>query len=132
MLLAVEFGPAQNGRESEEQKHRVQENEPANGGVGVLKEHRECNQIDRIAPEVQFFRGVVGQWHTERAKSGIENSHKSIVDFCWVGLARLELEGSVVAGQVARKADQHLAQGRMHIEVKFAFEVVGAEFAETI
>ena len=68
--------------------------------------------------------------HAQRPERAVEQPHEGVVQFFRVRFARLELEGAIVAGQVAGQTDEHLAQRRVDIEVEFALEVVRAEFAE--
>lgn len=92
MLLAVEFGPTQDGREGEEEKHRIQEDEPADRRVRVLEKHHQSDEPHSGPPEVQLFRGVVRQRYAESSEGSIEDPHEGIVEFLRVSLPGLELE----------------------------------------
>ena len=124
MSLVVELGPAKDGREGEEEQHAVEEDEPANGRVAILKQHHRRDQPNSRPLEVQLLGGEVRERNAERAEGGIEQAHKSIVELFRVCLSRFEFEGSIVSCQVPRQADEHFAQRRVYIEVKFALEVV--------
>ena len=132
MLLAMELGPAEHGGECEAEQHRVEEDETADGGVRVLAKNSQSNKPDGRSPEVQFFCSQVGQWHADGAERGVEKAHEGVVQLLRVCLARLELKRSVVSCEVARETDQHLAEGRVDIEVELALEVVGTELAEAV
>ena len=126
----MKLGPAQHRRESKKQQHRVQQNEPRNRRIRVLKQHHQRHKPDRRTAKVQLLGRIVGEGHAEGAEGGVEEPHEGVVDVLGVFLARLEFEGAVVAGQVAGETDEHLSERWVHVEVEFAFEVVGAEFAE--
>jgi hypothetical protein len=128
----VEPGPAEDRGESEEQKHAVEQNEPADCSVAVLKQNHSSNQPDRGPLEVELLCGEVCERDAESAKGGIEQAHESVVELFGVGLARLEFEGSIVVCEVARQTDEHFAERRVDIEVELAFEVVGTEFTEAV
>lgn len=128
---SMELGPAENSGESEEQQHRVEENEPADSGVRVLAKHHQGHEPDCQFPEVQFLCRVVCQWDAESTKCCIEDSHGSVVQVYRVCLARLEFERAIVSSDVSREANEHFTERRVDIEVEFAFEVVGSEFTET-
>lgn len=130
ILEAVESCPAQRGCEGEAEKHGIQKNEAGNGRIRVLKENHQADQPDGGPAEIQIASSVVGERDTDDAKQSIEGAHKSIVHIFRVLLAGLELKGSVVAGKVARKANKHLTQGRMNIEVEFALQIVRTELSE--
>ena len=122
--------PTQHRRESKKQQHRIQQNKPRNRGIRVLKQHHQRHQPDGRTAEIQLLGRIVSEGHAEGAEGGVEEPHEGIVDVLGVFLAGLEFEGAVVAGEVAGETDEHFPEGWVHVEVEFAFEVVGAEFAE--
>ena len=124
LLLAMELGPAEDGCEGEAEKHRVEQNEAADGGVRVLAEHCQGDEPDSGPPKVQLLRGEVCQRYADGAEGRVEEAHEGVVQFFRVRLARLELKRSVVSCEVAREADEHLSERRVDIEVEFALEVV--------
>lgn len=128
----MESGPAKYGRECEEEKHGVEQNESGNCGIGVLKENHHRHKPDCWPPEVQLSRGVICQRDTKCPEGGIEYSHKGIVQLSWVCFSGFEFERTVVSCQITRKSNKHLPERRMHIEVELAFEIVGTEFTKTI
>lgn len=127
----MEFGPAENSGKGEEQQHRVEENESADSGVGVLAKHHQGHKPDGQFPEVQFLCRVVCQWDAKSTECCVEDSHGCIVQIYRVGLARFELERAIVSSDVSRKTNEHFTERRVDIEVELAFEVVGPEFTET-
>lgn len=132
MLEAVELGPAEDGGEGKEQKHRVEKDEPANGRERVVtQDHQRGQPACRLA-EVQLLGRVVCQGNAESTEGRVEGTHKGVVELLGVDFAGLELEGSIVTSQVAREANQHLSERRVDIEIEFALEVVGAELAEAV
>lgn len=132
LLQRVELGPAQHGREGEAQQHRIQEDESADGGVGILAEHHERDEPHGSASEVERLGGIVGQGDRDSSKESIECPHHDVVQVLRVLLPGLEFEGSIVACEVSGQSNQHLSERRVHIEVEFAFEVVRTEFPETV
>lgn len=130
ILEAVESRPAQRRCKGEAQKHGIQQDEARNSRVGVLKQDHQADQPNGGPAEIQIASSVVGKRDTDYTKQGIESAHKGIIHIFGVLLAGLEFKGSVVAGKIARKANQHLPQGRMHIEVKLAFQIVRTKFTE--
>lgn len=132
MAHIVEPRPAEDSSKSEEQKHAVEQNEPANRGVAVLEQDHGRHQPDCRALEVQLSSGEVGERDAEGTEGGVEQAHESVVELFGVGLAGLEFEGAIVVGEVARKANKHLAERRVDIEIELALEVVGTEFTEAV
>lgn len=132
VLLTVEFGPTEDSGEGKTQEHRVQENEAADGRVRVLAENSQGNKPDGRPAEVQFLRGEICQWYADGAECRVEQTHEGVVQLLRVCFARLELKRSVVSCKVARETDEHLAEGRVDIEVEFALKVMGTEFAEAV
>lgn len=132
MLLTVELGPAEDRGESKAQKHGVEKDETADGGVRVLAKNSQGNKPDGGSSEVQLLRSEVGQWDADSTERGVEKAHEGVVQLLGVCLARLELKRSVVSCEVSGETDQHLAKGRVDIEVELALEVVGAELAEAV
>jgi hypothetical protein len=128
----VEPRPAEDGGEGEEQKHAVEQDEPADRRVAVLKQHHGCHQPDGGALKVQLLGGEVGERNAEGAEGGIEQAHEGVVELFRVGLAGLEFEGAVVVGEVAGQADEHFAERRVDIEVELALEVVRTKLAEAV
>lgn len=88
----MKLRPAENGGESEEQQHTIQQNESADGGIAVLAEYAECNEPDRELSEVQFLSSIVGDGDTESTESGIEDTHEGVVQVFGVCFTRFELE----------------------------------------
>lgn len=132
VALVVELAPAEDRRKREEQQHAIEQDEPADSCVAVLEQHHSRDEPDGRALEVQLFRGEVGERDAEGAECGVKQAHEGVVELFRVGLAGLEFEGAVVVGQVAREADEHLAEWRVDVEVEFALEVVGTELAEAV
>jgi hypothetical protein len=128
----VEPGPAEDGGESEEQEHAIEQNEPADCSVAVLEQDHCSNQPDRRPLEVELLCGEVCERDAEGAKGRVEQAHESVVELFRVGLAGLELEGAIVVCEVAGQTDEHFAERRVDIEVELAFEVVGTEFTEAV
>ncbi len=79
---------------------------------------------------MQFLGREIRQGHAQSAEGTVEDAHVSVVELFGIHFAGFELEGAVVAGQVAGQTDQHFSQRGVDVEVEFALEVVGAEFAE--
>lgn len=104
----MELGPAEGGRNSAEKQHRVEKDKAADGGVRVFTKDHESNKPDGSAPEIELFGGPVGHRHTDGAPEGVELAHEGVVDLGRVGLTRLELEGSIVTGEVSAEADEEL------------------------
>lgn len=132
VLEPMEFGPAQDSCEGKAQKHRVEEDESADSGVGVLAEHHKRNEPNGRAFEVHLAGSEVCQWDTDSSKEGVESAHEGVVELIGVFLSGFEFEGPIVACHVSGQSNQHLSKRRVHIEVEFTFEVVGTEFTKTI
>jgi len=130
LLKSVETSPAENSGESKEEKHRVEQNETTDGGVRVLEQNHQGDEPSGGLAEVELLCSVVGQGDAQSTESCVELAHEDVVDLLGISLTRLELEGTVVTGQITRKANQHLSQRRVDIEVEFALEVVRAKFAK--
>lgn len=128
----VEPRPAEHSSESEEKQHTIKQDEPADRSVAVLEQNHSRHEPDGRALEVQLFGGQVCERDAERAEGGVEQAHESVVELFRVGLAGLELEGTVVVGEVAGEANKHLSERRVDIEVELALEVVGTELAEAV
>ena len=128
----MKSSPTQDGGKCEEEKHRVEQNEPGNGGVGVLEEDHHRHKPHCWPPEVQFSRGIIGQRYTQCPEGGIEHAHKGVVDFRRVRVTGFELERPVVSCQVTRESNKHLAEWRVHIEIELALEIVGTEFTKAM
>jgi hypothetical protein len=90
--LVVELGPTERSCDSTTQKHGVEEDETADGGVRVFTQNHKGNQPDSGTLQFQFSCGKVCQWDANNTKSGVEGSHEGIVDFLGVFLARFEFE----------------------------------------
>lgn len=101
-LKTVPLGPAEDGCEGEEEQHRVEQDESADGRVRVLEQNHHCDEPDSRLPEVQLFRSVVCQGNAESTEGCVELAHESVVELWRVCLARLEFECSVVACEPAR------------------------------
>ena len=149
--LVVELGPAESGSDGAKQEHRVEEDEAADGGVRVFAENHQGDEPDGGAAELKLLGGPVGHGHADGSPEGIELAHEGVVDLLGVRLARLELEGSIVTGEVSAEADEELS-GRglrsvsegslvdcvreggtcMHVEVEFALQIVAAELSKTV
>jgi hypothetical protein len=132
VALVVELGPAEDSGHSTAQKHRVEKDETADGGVRVLAEHHESYKPDGRTTELEFASSEVCQRNAENTESRVENTHDGVVDFLRVLLARLEFEGSVVASEDSGETNKHLAERRVHIEVVLMLDIVGTELAEAI
>lgn len=132
VLQAVEFGPAEDSGESEEEQHRVEQDEPADGGVRVLEKDHHGNQPDSELLEAQGFGSVIGDGNAKRAESRVEEAHEGVVELWRVCLAGLELKGTVVACQVAGQTNQHLAERRVNIEIELTLQIVRSELSETV
>lgn len=130
MALVVELGPAKRGSKGSAKQHGVEQDETADGGVRVLAEHHQGNEPDSRASQLELLGRKVGHGDTSNAKGGIKGAHKGIVDIFGIFLAGLELEGSVVAGEDAREAYQHLSERRVDVEVVFMLDVVASKFAK--
>lgn len=130
VALVVEFGPAKDSRDCTTKQHRVEENESANSGVRVLAKDHESYQPDGRTTQLELTGGKVGHRDTDDSKEGVEGAHESIVDILGIFLAGFEFERSVVAGEHTGQTNQHLAQGRMDVEVVFMFDVVASKLAE--
>ena len=117
----MKFRPAQNSGESEAQEHRIEKDEPADGGVRILAQNHKGDEPNGRTLEVHLAGGVVGQWYTHSSKEGIESTHEGVVELIRVFLSGLEFEGTIVACHVTRQSNQHLSKRRVHIEVEFSF-----------
>lgn len=111
LALVVELGPAESGRNSSEKEHRVEQDEAADGGIRVLAEDHQGDEPDGRAPELELLGGPVGHGHADGAPEGVELAHEGVVDLGRVGLTRLELEGTIVAGEISAEADEELSGG---------------------
>lgn len=129
--LVVELGPAENSGNSSAKKHRVEENEAANGGIGVLAKDHESNEPNSRALEMKLSCSVVGHRNADNAEEGIEGTHEGIVDIFGVLVARFEFERTVITSEDSGETNEHLAKGRMDIEVVFVLDVVATELAKT-
>lgn len=132
MLLAMKFGPAEDGGECEAEQHGIKENETADGGVRVLAKNSQSDEPYSRSPEVQFLCSEVGQRYADSTERGVEEAHEGVVQLLRICFARLEFERSVVSCEVARETDQHFSKRRVDIEVELALEVVGTELAEAV
>lgn len=130
LLESVETSPAQHGGESKEEKHRVEQDEATDGGVRVLEQNHQGDEPGSGLAEVELLCCVVGQRNAQSAERCVELAHKDVVDLLGVSLTRLELEGTVVSSQITRKANQHLSQRRVDIEVELALQIVRAKFSK--
>lgn len=128
----MELGPAKSGSKSSTEQHGVEKNKTADCGVRVFAENHQRNEPDGRPSQLELFGGKVGHGDAGNAKGGIKGSHKGVVDIFGVFLARLELEGSVVAGEDSRETNQHLSEGRVDVEVVFMLDVVAAKLAKAI
>lgn len=132
ITLIVELGPAEHSGDSTTEKHRVEQDESADGCVGVLAENHKGHQPDSRTSELKFASSEVGQRNAENTESRVEDTHDGVVDLWGVLFARLEFEGSVVAGEDSRETNKHLAERRVDIEVVFMLDIVGSELSEAI
>ena len=131
LLLTVELRPAENSGEGEEEQHRVEQDESANGCVRVLKQNHQGDEPHCRLAKVQRLCSVIGQGYAESAKGRVELAHERVVELFRIRLARLEFKGAVVAREPAREPNKHLAQRRVNIKVEFTLEVMRSEFAKT-
>jgi hypothetical protein len=60
VLLTVELGPTEHSREREAEKHSVEEDESADGGVRVFAKNSQGNEPYGWPLEVQLLRSEVG------------------------------------------------------------------------
>lgn len=128
----MELGPAQSGGNGTEKKHRVEEDETADGGVRVLAENHESDEPDGRELEAKLLGGIVGHGNTHGSPESVELAHEGVVDFRGVGLAGLELERSIVTSKQSAQTNEELSGRRVDIEVELALEVVATELSETV
>lgn len=129
--LVVELGPAEDSRDSTAKQHGVEENEAADGGVGVIAQDHEGDKPNSRASQLKLSCGKVGQGNTNNAEGGIEGTHESVVDIFGIFLARLELERSIVASKDSRQTHEHLAERGVDVEVVFILDVVASKLSKT-
>lgn len=126
----MEFGPAKSCRKGKTEQHGIEQDEPRNRRVGVLEEDHQTDQPDSGSAKIEFAGGEICERDAYHAKEGVEKTHKCVIDVFRILLSRFKLEGSIVARQISRQADQHLPQGWMDVEVEFTLNIVGAKFSE--
>lgn len=147
----MELGPAQDRGDGTCEKHGVEQDESADGGVRVLAQDHERHEPHSRAPQVELFCGPVGHWNADGTEQGVELAHQSVVDFLGVGFSRLKFERPIIPGDVARETDKQLSQRRLgpcqhvenvppglsavayvDVEVIFVLQVVGTKLAEAV
>lgn len=126
----VDADEAKERGHSEEEKHRVQENETRQHQRHHLKYHQKRHKPHSVLAEAQVHRSVVSQRSTENSKEAIEFPHCNHFGWLQKGFSALEAERAVVAGKVARKAHQQLPERRVDVKVELMLQVVGTELAE--
>jgi len=124
MSFIVESDHAVHGSKSEEEQHRIKQDESTDGSQRVLTQNHQGNQPDSSSLEMQFLSSEISQWNAKSSKGRVKYSHKSIVEFFGVYFARLELERAIVSSQVSGQTDEHLSKRRMDIEIKLSFQVM--------
>jgi hypothetical protein len=77
-----------------------------------------------IPTEAKLDGSAPCQRHHGHARQSHEDAHGSIGNVIWVCGARGVVEGAVEAGEDAGQTDEHLAQRRVHIEIKGLIDVV--------
>ena len=131
-LQAVESGPAHHRGESEAEQHRVEENEPGDGRVGILTQHHQTDQPDSGPTEVELPSGIVSKRHTYNTEHGIEGAHKGVVDIFWILFSGLEFKGTIVSREETRQTNEHFSERRVDVEVELTLQIVGTKLAEAI
>lgn len=99
--------------------------------VLTTKDHQR-NQPRCHLRELELLCREVCQRNTESTESGIEYSHRRVVDLRRIMFAGLELERTIVACEVAGQAYQHLSQWGMDIEVELAFQIMRSKLSEAV
>lgn len=132
MALVVELGPAEDGGHGATKKHGVEEYKSANRRVRVFAEDHEGDEPDGGLAQAELLGRVVSHGDANDAKQGVECPHKGEVDILGIFLARLELEGTVVAGKDSRETDEHLAEWGVDVEVVFVLDVVASKLAKAV
>lgn len=130
VALVVELRPAEDGGDSTAQQHGVEQDETADGGVGVFAENHQSYEPDSRTSKLELPSSEVGQGDAKNTESCVEDTHDGVVNFFWVLFAGLELEGTVVSSKDSRETNKHLAQRRVNIEVVLMLDIVRTELAE--
>lgn len=130
MTLVVELGPAKDGSDCSAKEHRIEQDESADGGVRVFAKNHESNEPNSRASQLQLAGRVVSHGNADNAEEGIECTHKGIVDIFGVLFTGLEFEGTVIASENSRETNEHLAEGRVDIEVVFVLNIVASELSK--
>jgi len=78
----------------------------------------------------KLHRRVPRQGNHQDAEGRHHDSHRNVGHRVRVGIARLELETTVITGEQARQSNEHFAEGRVDVEVELALEIVRSEFAK--
>jgi hypothetical protein len=126
VALIPELGKAKDDETGGCKQHGIKQDESTDGKVGVIAQDQDgCKSACRER-HAQFLRSIVGEWDHDSAKESIEDTHESIIDIR-VCCARFESKGAIVTSQSSRESNKHLSQGWMHIKVKVALDVIGAE-----
>ena len=113
LLKTVELSPAEDGGDSAEEEHRVEQDKAADGGIRVLAEDHEGDEPDSRSPQVQLLGREVGQGNAQDPPESIERAHEGIVKLLGIGLTGLELEGAIVSGKDTGETDEDFAEGRV-------------------
>ena len=130
VALVVELGPAENCSHGTAEQHRVEEDESADGRVGVLAENHESDEPDSGTAEVQFLGSEVGKGNADDTEEGVEGTHEGVVELLGIVLTGLEFERAVVTSHDTRETDEHFTERGVDIEVVFVLNVVASEFTE--
>lgn len=130
VALVVELRPAEDGGDSTAQQHGVEQDETADGGVGVFAENHQSYEPDSRTSKLELPSSEVGQGDAKNTESCVEDTHDGVVNFFGVLFAGLELEGTVVSSEDSRETNKHLAKRRVNIEVVLMLDIVRTELAE--
>lgn len=130
VALVVELRPAEDGGDSTAQQHGVEQDETADGGVGVFAENHQSYEPDSRTSKLELPSSEVGQGDAKNTESCVEDTHDGVVNFFGILFAGLELECTVVSSEDSRETNKHLAERRVNIEVVLMLDIVRTELAE--
>lgn len=97
--------------------------------VRTTKGHKS-NQMASTPAHSQLHSSIPCQWHQCNTKGREHHAHRDVRYIFRIFGPALEFEVPIVAREQTNKTNEHLSEWRMHVEIEFALQVVGAELAK--
>jgi hypothetical protein len=89
----------------------------------TTKAHNSSQNTSSLR-EPKLLSCEIGNRYNGSTPGSIEDSHKGVVKGFGIFMTRFKFESSIISCQETRKTDEHFAQRRVDIEIKFSLQVM--------